>query len=132
VLREHRGDGHVACLTHAGLDGAEALVLHAASGAVPAEVLRVSRNWSDQEWSDAEQRLAERGLLAGGVASAAGAELRADIESDTNRLAAQPYASIGAAATERLTELLRPLARAVVRSGGFPSVNPIGLDASNE
>jgi len=132
VLREHRGDGHVACLTHADLDGCEALVMHAASGAVPAEVLQVSRNWPESEWADAEERLTDRGLLADGAATAVGLELRAGIEADTNRLASQPYAEIGAEATERLTELLRPLARAVVRSGGFPSVNPIGLDASTE
>ncbi|MFZ0172643.1 MAG: hypothetical protein WAL04_13250 [Acidimicrobiales bacterium] len=132
VLREHRGDGHVACLTHADLDGCEALVMHAAVGTVPADVLRLSRNWPEDEWAAAEQRLSDRGLLAAGAATAAGLELRAAIEADTNRLAAQPYAEIGAEQSERLTEMLRPLARAVVRSGGFPSVNPIGLDASTE
>jgi hypothetical protein len=132
VLREHRGDGHVACLTQAGLDGCEALVVHAASGAVPADVLRLSRNWSEAEWAAAEGRLVERGYLAGGTATAAGLDLRSGIEADTNRLAAQPYAEIGATETERLTELLRSLARDVVRSGTFPSVNPIGLDASAE
>jgi len=132
VLREHRGDGHVACLTHAGLDGCEALVMHAASGAVQAEVVRVSRNWSEAEWAEAEDRLAGRGLLAGGAATPAGLELRAGIEADTNRLAAQPYAEIGGEQTGRLTELLRPVARAVVRSGGFPLVNPIGLDVTAE
>jgi hypothetical protein len=133
VLREHRGDGHVACLAFAGLDGCEALVLHAASGAVPAEVLRTSRNWPEDEWVGAEQRLMERGLLDGsGVATAAGLEMRAGIEADTNRLAGQPYAEIGAEQTERLRELLRPWARAVVSSGEFPSLNPIGLDASGQ
>jgi hypothetical protein len=132
VLREHRGDGHIACLTHADLDGCEALVMHAASGAVPSEVLRTSRNWPEEEWSDAERRLADRGLLAEGVATDAGLELRADIESDTNRLAAQPYAAIGTAETMRLIELLRPIARSVVNSGGFPSINPIGLDVTTD
>ena len=133
VLREHRGDGHVACLAFAGLDGCEALVMHAASGAVPAQILRTSRNWPEDEWPFAEQRLLRRGLLdESGVASAAGVEMRAGIEVDTNRLAGQPYAEIGGERTDRLTELLRPLARAVVRSGGFPSVNPIGLDASDQ
>ncbi len=35
VLREHRGDGHVAALVAAGLDGRQALVTMAATGAVP-------------------------------------------------------------------------------------------------
>lgn len=133
VLREHRGDGHIACLAFAGLDGCEALVMHAASGAVPAEVLRTSRNWPEEEWALASERLRDRGLLDGsGDVNAAGRELRAGIEADTNRLAGQPYAEIGAEQTERFIELLRPLARAVVRSGGFPSLNPIGLDASDQ
>ena len=127
-MREHRGDGHVACLTHAGLDGVEAIVLHAASGAVPAEVLRVSRNWSQQEWSEAEHRLVERGLVAGDTASAAGAELRADIEADTNRLAAQPFAAIGAQRQSR-SPADPSVSRPSFAPGGFPSVNPIGLDA---
>jgi hypothetical protein len=133
VLREHRGDGHVSCLVSADLDGCEALVLHAASGAVPAEVLRTSRNWPEVEWDLAVERLVVRGLLdSSGAATPAGVEMRAEIEADTNRLAAQPYAELGAAESERLSELLRPLTRTVVRSGGFPALNPIGLDASDQ
>jgi hypothetical protein len=133
VLREHRGDGHIACLEYADLDGCEALVMHAVSGAVPAEILRASRNWPEDEWALAVERLRGRGLLdETGSATNAGREMRAEIEVDTNRLAGQPYAEIGAEQTERFTELLRPLARAVVRSGGFPSVNPIGLDATDQ
>ena len=81
----------------------------------------------------ATERLRERGLLDGsGAATAVGLEMRTRIEADTNGLAGQPYAAIGAEQSERLTELLRPLARAVVRSGEFPSLNPIGLDATEQ
>ncbi|CAM5262430.1 SCO6745 family protein [Streptomyces aurantiogriseus] len=38
LLREFRGDGHVACLLSEGVGGLEALVLHAATGEVDAEV----------------------------------------------------------------------------------------------
>lgn len=131
VLREHRGDGHIACLTHAGLDGAEALVLHAASGAVPAEVLRTSRNWSEDEWSAAEMRLGDRGLFAEGEATAAGLKLRAAIEDDTNLLASQPYRALGTERTERLVELVLPISRALARSGELPSINPIGIDLAD-
>src|SRR2546426_636027 len=40
LLREFRGDGHVAALTVAGLTGCEALVVHGATGEVPASVLK--------------------------------------------------------------------------------------------
>ena len=43
VLREHRGDGHVAALLTAGLDPTEALVSFAAVGAAPVEVFASRR-----------------------------------------------------------------------------------------
>lgn len=130
VLREHRGDGHIACLVEAGLDSCEALVLHAASGVVPAEVLQSSRNWPEDEWAAGEERLAARGLVAGGTATAAGRELRARIEAATNRLAAGPFEALGSERSEELIEALRPMARAVIASGMMPPVLPVGLDLS--
>ena len=63
ALREHRGDGHVACLVAAEVDGCEALVLHAATGDVPRSVLQATRAWTDDEWSAAVDRLASRGWV---------------------------------------------------------------------
>lgn len=63
MLRESRGDGHVAALVAADLDPCEALVLFAADRALDPALLRLARGWSPQEWADAEDRLAERGLL---------------------------------------------------------------------
>ncbi|EUA19274.1 hypothetical protein I552_9017 [Mycobacterium xenopi 3993] len=40
LLREHRGDGHVAVLAAAGVSGRESNVVHAAAGAVPGITLR--------------------------------------------------------------------------------------------
>src|ERR1700689_4991042 len=50
ILREYRGDGHVAILLTHGLSGIEALVTHAASGDVPTGALRATRGWSDAQW----------------------------------------------------------------------------------
>jgi len=78
ALREHRGDGHVAALVDAELSGIEALVSHAAAGDVPAEVLRTTRGWSQDEWSAAVDGLVWRGLVeSDGSSPPAGAELRA-------------------------------------------------------
>ena len=63
ALREHRGDGHVAVLTEAGLDGCEAHVLYVAATSVDPEVLHANRGWSHTEWSDAIDRLHDRGLV---------------------------------------------------------------------
>ena len=48
ILREYRGDGHIALLVVHGLSGLEALVTHAAAGDVPAHVLRSTRAWSER------------------------------------------------------------------------------------
>ncbi len=66
ILREYRGDGHVALLVVHGLSGIEALVTHAATGDVPAQVLRSSRGWPDAAWTAAADALRERGWLETG------------------------------------------------------------------
>ena len=63
LLREHRGDGHIACLVAEGVDGCQALVLHAAMGDVPAAVLQTTRARTDAEWQEAVESLQERGWL---------------------------------------------------------------------
>ena len=65
LLREHRGDGHLAALTAAGLTGIEALITHTATGAgfVP-EFAMVSRGWTRDDWDAGVAGLAQRGLLA--------------------------------------------------------------------
>ena len=63
LLREFRGDGHVAALTVEGLDGCEALVTHAAAGDVSADILRATRQRSGDDWLAAEERLRSRGWL---------------------------------------------------------------------
>ena len=47
------------------------------------------------------------------------------VEDVTDQLAGQVWDALGAAETERLTELLRPMARAA--SAAMPFPNPIGL-----
>ncbi|MEV6104809.1 hypothetical protein AB0M28_08855 [Streptomyces sp. NPDC051940] len=122
MLREHRGDGHIALLTHAGLDGLEALVSHTASGrGFTPRAARSIRGWSRAEWSAAEDRLRERGLMdAAGELTDAGDVLRKELEYETDRLGSAPYAALGAAATERLTELAGAFAMSALTTGAFP------------
>lgn len=123
VLREHRGDGHTALLTHAGLDGLEALVSHTVSGRgfTPA-FARATRGWSEEEWSAAVERLRDRGLVdAAGELTESGAALRAELEHETDRLAAAPYDHLGAAGVERLTELAGAFAATALAGGAFPN-----------
>ncbi|SFK49155.1 SCO6745 family protein [Streptomyces pini] len=127
ILREHRGDGHVAALLTADLDPVEALVSFAAIGAAPAGVF-ASRGWSEREWADARERLRARGLLdAGGAATDAGRALRAEVERRTDELAAAPWRALGAEDTARLAELLGPLWLEVLGSGMLPRENTLGI-----
>ncbi|MFJ2114226.1 MULTISPECIES: hypothetical protein [unclassified Streptomyces] len=123
LLREHRGDGHLAVLLDAGLDPVEALVSHAATGRGTAtQWILASRGWSTQEWEAAQDRLRERGLLdADGKLTEAGTKLRADLEDETDRLDLAPYEHLGAAGVARLTELAGGFAEVAVAAGAFPS-----------
>ena len=121
LLREYRGDGHVAALVNADLDPVEALVTHVAAGEVNAGFLRASRAWGDEAWNSGVDRLRSRGLMTGeGEALAftdAGRVLRQRVEDDTDRLSVAAYQAIGEEGCRRLRELARPLSVAVVNNG---------------
>jgi hypothetical protein len=120
VLREHRGDGHIAALVDAGIGGCEALVLHAATGEVPKAALQGSRMWTDEEWSAAVAGLAARGIVHDdGSFTDDGRALREHIEDRTDHLGLQPYEAIGDDGCAELRELVRPWSKAIVSGGTF-------------
>jgi hypothetical protein len=129
LLREHRGDGHVAALLAAGLDPCEALVSFAALGTVPTEVF-ASRGWTDDQWATAGHRLRQRGWLdERGQATDHGRQGRRQLERRTDELAVQPWQSIGDDAMERLVGLLEPLFVAVLSADILPMQTTLGLGA---
>jgi hypothetical protein len=123
LLREYRGDAHVALLLTEGLDGLGALITHAATGAIPAEALRTSRAWTQPEWDAGVARLQTEGWLAEGpdlTLTESGRARRQRIEQRTDELAAGAYDAIGADGTALLTELATALsARVMVPELGF-------------
>ncbi|MFI6059334.1 hypothetical protein [Streptomyces sp. NPDC051286] len=123
LLREHRGDGHLAALLAAGLDPVEALVSHTATGKgmSPRWVL-ASRGWRPTDWEDAAERLRGRGLLdSEGELTEAGVTLRAELEDTTDRMDLAPYEHLGAEGVERLTELARGFLVTAASAGAFPA-----------
>jgi hypothetical protein len=127
ILREHRGDGHVASLLTAGIDGCESLVLR---NAVEDGRLRVTmqqaRGWTDDEWQATAERLQARGWLdPDGRVTAAGSRAYAQVEAQTDRLAQAPWERLGAQATERCAELLEPVAARILPH--IPDDNPLPL-----
>lgn len=130
LLREFRGDGHIATLVEAGISGLESIVLHVATGAIDGRFLRITRGWSRDRWAAATEGLRERGLMAGDELSEQGRLLRESLEVATDRLAEPAYRVLGEAGCLRLAELTRPLSRLVVKAG---MLNPAGLtDAASE
>ncbi|WP_314613442.1 SCO6745 family protein [Streptomyces stackebrandtii] len=127
ILREHRGDGHLAALLVAGLDPVEALVSFAAIGAAPEPVFE-SRGWSASEWEAARERLTARGVLdADGAVTDEGRALRAEVELRTDELAAAPWAALGPEDTARLAELLGGPWLSAIGSGLLPAENTLGI-----
>lgn len=128
TLREHRGDGHVALLTAAGLDGCEAHVLFVADVGASPELHRASRGWSQDDWQQATDRLVARELLTLDAAlTAQGRTLRAEVERRTDDLAALPYAALGRSGVGRLIGVLDPASRLIATAGEISFPNPMGL-----
>lgn len=130
LLREHRGDGHVASLVTHDISGLEANVLISAAGVMPAEYQQLNRGWLPGQWEEAIEGLSGRGLLdPKGEPSAAGIDLRTSIEEATDRLALDPYGRLGERESKELVDLTGPIAARVNGAGGVVYPNPMGLPA---
>lgn len=128
LLREHRGDGHVAALLTAGLDPCESHVTQVAATGVTVDTIQPYRGWSDEDWDAATRRLVARGWLTGsGALTEEGRAGRDAAEELTDRLAAAPVERLGPNRTARLCALLEAIVTTVVEAGELPYPNPIGV-----
>jgi hypothetical protein len=115
LLREFRGDGHIALLVAHGLSGIDALLTHGASGEVPSGLLRSTRGWGEDPWDAAIVSMRSRGWLTDShelTFTDWGAAQRRDIEDGTDRLAAAPYLALGDEGCAELRSLVRPWSKA--------------------
>jgi hypothetical protein len=120
LIREHRGDGHVAALLRAGLDPVESIVVggHFAGNT---GFMRSSRGWSDEQWADATVRLTRRGIVVGDSLTDEGLAFRKDLERETDRMALEGWTHLGLEGTRRIAELAAPLRAAALASGILPA-----------
>ncbi|GHP19810.1 hypothetical protein J2W54_003587 [Rhodococcus fascians] len=130
VLREWRGDGHLAALIDAELDPAEAAVFHEAVRPTPQpgrralgkRITQLTRQWSETEWDSAAERLAVRGLLTtsaeGETLTEAGTALDRHIEDRTDAMASAVWKTVPDA--EQLITSARPYVKAVIDAGFLP------------
>jgi hypothetical protein len=121
VVRESRGDGHLALLVAAGVEGLDAHLLLAGDSEKLRAALSPLRGWSDPEWDAGVARLRARGLLDDvGALTERGRALRTRLEERTDELAAPPWVALGTAATEELLGAVRPLLERIVATGILP------------
>ena len=117
LLREHRGDGHIAALVLSGLSGLEASVSYVAYGsAFNEELQRKTRGYSEEEWEQTKVELQRQGIFdADNQFTDQGRNQREEIEAQTDVAAATPYEHLGEERTQRLIELVRPWARSITK-----------------
>lgn len=109
VLREYRGDGHLAAVALLGLVWPEPHVL---PGRQVDAQQQQHRGWDDDSWRRAADRMRGRDTAEA-------------LEGITDQLAAPAYEVLGAADRVELAQLLEPLATAV--SAELPYPNAMGL-----
>jgi len=121
LLREYRGDGHVAALLTSGLSGVESIVTHTATGTgFTEDSAKRLRGWSEDQWDGAIEALRTRGVLGAEGLTESGVALRREVEEATDRADRAAAAHLGPARTTRLIELTRVFSRAVRANGAFP------------
>jgi hypothetical protein len=119
LVREHRGDSHIAAWIGADLDACEIGVLTDPWRGQPLKSWVRSRGWTEDELDDAVERLSSRGLLAGGTSTPSGWDLREEIEAATDRMEARVVAALGDDA-EGLFALLDGWCDLIVSGRGYP------------
>jgi len=129
VLREWRGDNHIAALVIHGLDGLDAVTFHEAELPDPTvqrrtlgkQMVQLTRGWDDAAWEASVDRIVARGLAErtddGHRLTADGAALYDDLEATTDALGEAVWSAPGAA---ELVARMRPLVKTILDAGVLP------------
>jgi hypothetical protein len=126
MLREFRGDSHIASWVSAGLDATEIGLLTELFWGLPLRTYSRTRAWTTEQFDSATERLESRGLVADGAFTPAGRELREDIEVHTDAQMRPTLDTLGENLTE-LCERLAPWGEAIRAAKGYPASGPHDL-----
>jgi Helix-turn-helix family len=119
LVREHRGDGHIAAWVSC-TDSCEITVLTELTWGLQPGAYVFTRGWNEEEVDAARERLRARGLLDGdNQLTEAGEKFRAEIEHDTDLAEREVIGRLGDRADE-LFSLMQPMAKTIVDGGGYP------------
>lgn len=120
LVREHRGDTHLAACVSSGLHPVEMNVLTELWLDVPLGGYTRTRGWSDEDITAAADRLTRQGWLQSRRLTAAGVQLRCTIEQATNRGERALTQALGAD-LEWLTHALQLWSTRCIETGTFTS-----------
>ena len=119
LVREHRGDGHIAAWISR-TDSCEITVLTELTWGLHPGAYVFTRGWNEEEVDAARERLRARGLLDGdNQLTEAGQRFRAEIEHDTDLAEREVIERLDDRADE-LFSLIQPIAKTIVEGGGYP------------
>jgi hypothetical protein len=120
IIREWRGDVHIALLIANAIGPCECMVLQVGTGRFPLGITQATRMWNEAEWAEAIVALGARGWLqADGAMTGAGTAAREHIEDETDRLCEPIWKPIGEAGAKRLAALLDPIHVAMSAAGTY-------------
>src|SRR5919112_2284790 len=120
LLREHRGDGHIAALMTEGVGGLEAHVLLALAMGMPAEKFGRIHHLPRAQLGAVIDGMRDRGLIGeDGWLSEHGRAVKQRVESLTDELAAEPYRVLAPDELDQLVDALEPLATLLVADQDF-------------
>lgn len=123
VLREWRGDVHIALLVGQEIGPCDCMVLQVGTGRFPLAVTQATRQWDEVEWAAAIERLSARGWVdAAGAMTAEGTAAREALEADTDRLCAAAWSVVGEAGAARFDALIAPIAAAMDAAGVYAAL----------
>ncbi|WP_033289119.1 SCO6745 family protein [Amycolatopsis jejuensis] len=119
MLREHRGDGHIAALLSERIGGTESHVLSALDmGIHPAESFGRIHHLPKQRLAEVMDGLRERGLVdSGGRFTDSGRRTKERIETLTDELADAPYDALAPAELDGLIAELEPITAKLEAAG---------------
>lgn len=119
LVREHRGDSHIAAYITAGFGPVAMNILTELYVGMPLGSYTATRGWSPEVIAAAAKRLEADGFVADGVLTAAGLKLREEIEERTDAME-QPLIDAIGGDFDTLVAQIDSWSEACIRAGAFP------------
>lgn len=122
LVREHRGDSHIAACVAAGLDPVAMNILTEVWVGMPLATYSATRGWDEAVLADTADQLRQAGLLGGDQLTDAGQVFREGIEDATDLAQADLVARLGADVDDLIDQLSSWSARCIAASAFPPDV----------